>query len=64
MKKNNFTIEKCLNMSTDDGFVEFIIQNNAFSKKVRKSTNQKRKKVLGDSKTKKDNSQTSTPNEA
>lgn len=64
MKKNNFTMEKCLNMFTDDGFVEFIIQNNAISKKVRKSTNQKRKKVLGDSKTKKDNSQTSTPNEA
>ena len=63
MKKNNFTMEKCLNMFTDDGFVEFIIQNNAISKKVRKSTNQKRKKV-GDSETKKNNSQTSTPNEA
>lgn len=64
MKKSNFTMEKCFNMFTNDGFVEFMIQNNTFSKKVRISTMQKIKKVMGDSDTKKDINQTFNPNKA
>ena len=54
MRKNSFTLKKCLNMFTDDGFVEFIIENNGFSKNFKKSTNPKRKGDNNSSEIKKD----------